>query len=221
MNSLYYILQVPSDNAMAAATRNTSYEEQLLSSIKSRTGKDGVLPSLTSSPAVEPIKVEKKKAPAAVPVKKTVSETPRPSIGGKTAPADAPTLKGFEAPKPAAAPKPATAPAPAAAPVAAAPVAAPAAPSESSGGSLYASCMNVPSILSCVCDTADNKNAIVLGGVVLVAVAGIAVAGGNNAEGGDASSSAAPAAAAAPGVDPNVAEARAWIAAWKKKHGKA
>ena len=212
MNSLYYVLQVPSDNAMAAATRNTSYEEQLLSSIKSRTGKDGVLPSLTSSPAVEPIKVEKKKAPAAVPVKKTVSETPRPSIGGKTAPADAPTLKGFDAPKPAAAP------APAAAPVATAPVVA--APSESSGGSLYASCMNVSSILSCVFDTADNKNAIVLGGVVLVAVAGIAVAGGSNAEGGDASSAAAPA-AAAPGVDPNVAEARAWIAAWKKKHGKA
>ena len=213
MNSLYYVLQVPSDNAMAAATRNTSYEEQLLSSIKSRTGKDGVLPSLTSSPAVEPIKVEKKKAPVAVPAKKTVSETPRPSIGGKTAPADAPTLKGFDAPKPAAAPAPA-------APVAAAPVAAPAAPSESSGGSLYASCMNVSSILSCVFDTADNKNAIVLGGVVLVAVAGIAVAGGSNAEGGDASSAAAPA-AAAPGVDPNVAEARAWIAAWKKKHGKA
>lgn len=214
MNSLYYVLQVPSDNAMAAATRNTSYEEQLLSSIKSRTGKDGVLPSLTSSPAVEPIKVEKKKAPAVVPVKKTVSETPRPSIGGKTAPADAPTLKGFDAPKPAAAPAPA-------APVAAAPVAAPAAPSESSGGSLYASCMTVSSMLSCVYDTADNKNAIVLGGVVLVAVAGIAVAGGNNAEGGDATSAAAPAAAAAPGVDANVAEARAWIAAWKKKHGKA
>lgn len=69
---------------------------------------------------------------------------------------------------------------------------------------------------------ADNKNAIVLGGVVLVAVAGVAVAGGNNSgEEGGTSASAAPSASAASGVDPNVAEARAWIAAWKKKHGKA
>lgn len=67
---------------------------------------------------------------------------------------------------------------------------------------------------------ADNKNAIVLGGVVLVAVAGIAVAGGSNGEEG-ASTAAAAAAPAAPAVDANVAEARAWIAAWKKKHGKA
>lgn len=118
---------MPSDNAMAAATRNLSYEEQLMSSIKSRTGKDGVLPSLTSSPVVEPVKVEKKKkTEAAAPVKKAVSETPRPSIGGKTAPADAPTLKGFDAPKPVSAP----AAAPAAAPTAAS--------SESSGGSLNA-----------------------------------------------------------------------------------
>ena len=128
INYVYlYGLQVPSsDTALAAATRNTSYEEQLLSSIKSRTGKDSVLPSLTSSPAVEPVKVEKKKKPesaAAVPVKETVSETPRPSIGGKTAPADAPTLKGFDAPTPAAAPKPASTPAAAAS-------------SESSAGSL-------------------------------------------------------------------------------------
>lgn len=120
---------------MAAATRNTSYEEQLLSSIKSRTGKDDVLPSLTSSPAVEPVKVEKKKKSEAVtaPAKKTVSETPRPSIGGKTAPADAPTLKGFEAPTPAV-PAPDAAPPTPAAPTAAAPVSA--TPSESSGGSL-------------------------------------------------------------------------------------
>lgn len=80
--------------------------------------------------------------------------------------------------------------------------------------------MHVAVVLILVFFCADNKNAIVLGGVVLVAVAGIAVAGGNNGEGGE--SSPAPAAApAAPGVDPNVAEARAWIAAWKKKHGKA
>lgn len=136
INYVYlYGLQVPSsDTALAAATRNTSYEEQLLSSIKSRTGKDSVLPSLTSSPAVEPVKVEKKKkteSAAAVPVKETVSETPRPSIGGKTAPADAPTLKGFDAPTPAAAPKPTVAaPKPASTPAAAA------ASSESSGGSL-------------------------------------------------------------------------------------
>jgi len=69
--------------------------------------------------------------------------------------------------------------------------------------------------------SADNKNTIVLGGAVLVAVAGIALAGGNNTEGGESSPAPAAAAPAAPGVDPNVAEARAWIAAWKKKHGKA
>lgn len=121
--------QVPSsqESAFASATRNTSYEEQLKSSIKSRTGKDGVLPSLTSSPVVEPVKVEKKKKEeTVVPAKKAVSETPRPSIGGKTAPADAPTLKGFDAPKPAPS-------VPAAAPVAA-PVASKA-PTEDSGGS--------------------------------------------------------------------------------------
>ena len=104
----------------AAATRNTSYEEQLLSSIKSRTGKDDVLPSLKSSPKVEPLVKEAAKKSSEVPVKKVVSETPRPSIGGKTAPADAPTLKGFDAPKESA-PKPAAvsaapAPKPAAAP---------------------------------------------------------------------------------------------------------
>jgi hypothetical protein len=80
---------------------------------------------------------EAKKESSEVPVKKVVSETPRPSIGGKTAPADAPTLKGFDAPKESA-PKPAAvsaapAPKPAAAPSS----------SESEGGT----CVCVPSLI--------------------------------------------------------------------------
>ena len=78
-------------------------------------------------------------------------------------------------------------------------------------------------VYMCVCVCADNKNAIVLGGIVLVAVAGVAAAGGGNSEeGSPAASTAAPAmGGSSSDVSPNVAEARAWIAAWKKKHGKA
>ena len=66
----------------------------------------------------------------------------------------------------------------------------------------------------------DNKGLIAVGGIALLAVAGLAA--GNNGAGPEGqTSSTAPSAAGASDVPPNVQEARAWIAAWKKKHGKA
>eukprot|EP00889_Picochlorum_renovo_P004070 jgi/Picre1/31100/NNA_006455.t1 len=175
------------DAVFAVAKQNTAYEEQLLSAIKSRTGKDDILPSLTASPKVEaPKETKKVETPAPVP-QKPVAETPRPSIDGKEAPANAPTIKGFDAAPAAPAPQKASAPA---------------AKAVESEGS-------------------DNKNAIVLGGIVLVAVAGVAAAGGGNSEEGSSPAAAPAAGGSSSDVPPNVAEARAWIAAWKKKHGKA
>ncbi len=90
-------VQAQTDAVFAVAKRNTAYEEQLLSAIRSRTGKDDILPSLTASPKVEaPKETKKVETPVSVP-EKPVSETPRPSIGGKEAPANAPTIKGFDA----------------------------------------------------------------------------------------------------------------------------
>jgi len=55
---------------------------------------------------------------------------------------------------------------------------------------------------------------IAIGGIALVAVAGLAA---SNQEG---TMETSPAGASASSVPPNVAEARAWIAAWKKKYNK-
>lgn len=65
---------------------------------------------------------------------------------------------------------------------------------------------------------ADNKGVIAIGGIALVAVAGLAAS--QNQQEPESSESPAPAAMAST-VPPNVQEARAWIAAWKKKHNKA
>ena len=67
---------------------------------------------------------------------------------------------------------------------------------------------------------ADNKTLIAVGGVAILAVAGIAA--GNNS--GAVEGQAAPAAAgagASSDTPANVAQARAWIAAWRKKYNKA
>eukprot|EP00890_Picochlorum_soloecismus_P006640 jgi/Picsp_1/800/NSC_04289-R1_---NA--- len=61
----------------------------------------------------------------------------------------------------------------------------------------------------------DNKGLVAIGGIALVAVAGLAAS--SNQEG---TMEASPAGASASTVPPNVAEARAWIAAWKKKYNK-
>ena len=61
-------------------------------------------------------------------------------------------------------------------------------------------------------------------GIAILALAGAAAANnGSTEEGGVAAAAAAPAAvatSASDGIPPNVAEARAWIGAWKQKHGK-
>jgi hypothetical protein len=64
----------------------------------------------------------------------------------------------------------------------------------------------------------DNKGLLVVGGILAVAAAGVAA--GNNGATMETSGSVA-AAGIGGDVPANVAEARAWIAAWKKKHGKA
>lgn len=180
-----------------------------MSAIKSRTGKDDILPSLTASPKVEaPKETKKVETPAPVP-QKPVAETPRPSIDGKEAPANAPTIKGFDAAPAAPAPQKASAPA------------AKAVESEGSG-MFYVFDASDALRHAITCEfSADNKNAIVLGGIVLVAVAGVAAAGGGNSEEGSSPAAAPAAGGSSSDVPPNVAEARAWIAAWKKKHGKA
>lgn len=68
----------------------------------------------------------------------------------------------------------------------------------------------------------DNKNVLAVAAIAIVGAAGLAATnnGGAALEG---AGGAPPAAAAASGGDvlPNVRDAREWIAAWKKKHGKA
>jgi hypothetical protein len=193
----YLYMQSSADVAFANAARNTTYEEELMASVKARGGSG--LPSLTSSPAVEAPQVEKKKVSAKAPAPQSVAPTPRPSINGKELPADAPTI---ELPQ----------------------VAAPA-ENESFASYTTSSAPSEPKKASesSSSDSQSNNNAVVLGGVVLVAVAGIVIAGGNNGDGDGSSAAAAatPVASPAAGGDDNVAEARAWIAAWKEKHGKA
>lgn len=192
--------QSASAPAFARAAPNTSYEEELLAAVKARGG--AALPSLTSSPAVEAPKQEKKSAPAAVvPAKAVEAPTPRPSINGKELPADAPTIKLPEAAK-----------------------------SESVGSfASYASApASAPKAAAKKSEDGGNNNAVVLGGLVLVAVAGVAVAGGNNGEGADGAG-VVPAAPAAGGVsaggvssaDDEVKKVQAWIAAYKKRSGMA
>jgi hypothetical protein len=199
-------LQSSTAPALANAVRNTTYEEELMASVKARGGSG--LPSLTASPVVEAPKVEKK-APVAAPAPKAEAPTPRPSINGKELPADAPTI---------------TLPSQAAAP---------AKKAEESLASYASSSYTAPAASKAAVQSSStsseggNNNAVVLGGAVLVAIAGVVLAGGNNGEGESAAGAAGAAGgmgggvAAAPAADANVAEARAWIAAWKKKHGKA
>jgi len=186
--------------AFARAAPNTSYQEELLASVKARGGSG--LPSLTASPAVEaPKAAEKKSAPVAAPQKTVAAPTPRPSINGKELPADAPTIKLPEAPKTEATASVGSFASYTSTPAKSAPKAA--AKSEEQG----------------------NNNAVVLGGVVLVAIAGVAVAGGNNGEGAEGGMAAAPAAAApaaaATDADDEVKKVQAWIAAYKKRSGMA
>ena len=69
---------------------------------------------------------------------------------------------------------------------------------------------------------ADNKGLVAVGGIAVLGVAA-AVAANGNGEGSDmqAASAGAAATAGASDVPANVASARAWIGAWKKKHNKA
>ena len=73
---------------------------------------------------------------------------------------------------------------------------------------------------------ADNKNLVAVGGIAVLGVAA-AVASNSSGEGGDMQAAGAIVAATtttttgANDVPANVASARAWIGAWKKKHGKA
>lgn len=150
-------------------------------------------------------KPEKKSAPVAdAPAKAVDAPTPRPSINGKELPADAPTIK---------LPKAAT--------------------GESVGSfASYASTpASAPKAAAKKSEDGGSNNAVVLGGLMLVAVAGIAVAGGNNGEGAEgaggmapaAAATAAPAAPAAGGAsaDDEVKKVQAWIAAYKKRSGMA
>lgn len=195
-------LQSASAPAFARAAPNTSYQEELLASVKARGGAG--LPSLTSSPPVEAPKEEKKSTPVAVPSKTVSAPTPRPSINGKELPSDAPTIKLPEAPKTATTE---TASVGSFASYATTPVSKPAPKAEKKS------------------EEGGNNNAVVLGGVVLVAVAGIALAGGNNGEGAEGGMGAAPAAPAAPSgaadADDEVKKVQAWIAAYKKRSGMA
>jgi hypothetical protein len=181
---------------ITAYQKEQKYQEELLANIKARTGKTDVLPELKSSPKVEAPK-EVKKAPKAEPsfkLEAPVSETPKPSLGGQTAPA---------------------------APVAAPPSTAAATPEAAESGTYLGSHWTLKR--ECHCEmkvmnmfvAADNKGLIAIGGIALVAVAGLAAS--SNQEG---TMEASPAGASASTVPPNVAEARAWIAAWKKKYNK-
>jgi hypothetical protein len=75
---------------------------------------------------------------------------------------------------------------------------------------------------------ADNKVILTLAGLAIVGVAGFALTNNsaesqatqNNSTGLVGAAAVASGGAAPVDVPPNVAEARAWIAAWKKKHGK-
>ena len=182
---------------ITAYEKEQKYQEELLANIKARTGKTSVLPELKSSPKVEAPK-EVKKTPKAEPsfkLEAPVSETPKPSLGGQTAPA---------------------------APVTAPPSTAAATPEAAESGTYYLDShwivkhklhheLKVINMFV----AADNKGLIAIGGIALVAVAGLA-ASSNQEETMEAS----PAGASASTVPPNVAEARAWIAAWKKKYNK-
>lgn len=74
--------------------------------------------------------------------------------------------------------------------------------------------------------SADNENLLAVGGLAVLGVVA-AVALNNSGEGGDMQAAGAVAAATdtassgAIDVPANVSSARAWIGAWKKKHGKA
>jgi hypothetical protein len=185
--------------------------------LRERGAKD--LPVLTAPPAGE-VK-EEAKVPAfklSGAPEKVVVETPEAvPAPAPAAPATAVAPKPFDAaavPKPAAAPEPEAAkPAPAAVAAKPAPAAAPAA--NQFGGSSSDG-------------PADNKTLLVGGAIAAVAIAAVAAsANQGGAEGATegapaAAASAAPAApAAASGgssaVPDNVAEARAWIAAWRAK----
>lgn len=181
---------------ITAYEKEQKYQEELLASIKARTGKTDVLPELKSSPKVEAPKEVKKapKAETSFKLEAPVSETPKPSLGGQTAPA---------------------------APVAAPPSTAAATPEAAESGTYLDSHWtlkrefhyDMSKITMYV--AADNKGLIAIGGIALVAVAGLAAS--SNQEG---TMEASPAGASASTVPPNVAEARAWIAAWKKKYNK-
>lgn len=74
---------------VTAYEKEQKYQEELLASIKARTGKADVLPELKSSPKVEAPKEVKKspKAESSFKLEAPVSETPKPSLAGQTAPA--------------------------------------------------------------------------------------------------------------------------------------
>lgn len=203
----------PASDATAATRltkfqKNQIYEQELLESIKARTGKSEALPELTASPT-DAVTAPAQRAPLKfdAPIEKVKVEAPASTpIPAPAVPAEVAVPK----PEPVAAPKPVAA-APAPAPAKAAP--APAVTAE-------------PAAAPVASEPADNKNLIAVGGIAVLAVAGLAVANNGSAEGqaapaAAAPTAAAPAAAAGSDVLPNVAEARAWIAAWKKKHNKA
>ena len=204
-------LQAPPAEAKVAGQatkfeKNQAYQAELLASIKARTGKDGVYGSLNASPTdvtapevkIAPLKfdggIEKTKI-------ETPASTPAPNaaVPATAAPpkAEAPAAASSSSFSSYTAPVAKKAAAPAAAPAAAAPAAA-----------------------------GDNKGVLAVGAIAVLG-AGAAIASNSNGEGGEAQAAAgaAPVAAAAGAgasdVPANVASARAWIGAWKKKHNKA
>lgn len=189
---------------LSSFEKEQAYVEQLESELKARTGKDQVLPDLKDVPEAA-ADAAAKPAPALKfgVVPKETFEVP------EAVPEPAPAVKA-EVPMVVSsqlAPIPETKPAvEEAATKAAAPVPAAAAPA-----------------VAPAAGPTGNTGVLIGGAVAVVALAAVAAAGGVQAEAG-AVAGAAPAAAsavsAASDAPANVQEARAWIAAWKAKHGK-
>ncbi|KAI7838902.1 hypothetical protein COHA_007335 [Chlorella ohadii] len=196
-----------------------SYEQELLAALRERGAKE--LPVLTAPPAGEVKEEAKVPALKLSGAEKVVVETPEAvPAPAPAAPATAVAPKAFD---PASVPKPAAAPEPEAAKPAPAAVAAKPAPAAAPAANQFGSASDGPA--------ADNKTLLVGGAVAAVAIAAVAASanqGGAEGATAGASSAAAPAAPAAPaaaagGSKPeldNVAEARAWIAAWRAKQQK-